>query len=59
MQFLSLNSDADHQSCLPSPSNKIITIIKKCVAEHNKTSEASECLTNFIEVSTLDFFHET
>jgi len=41
--------DADHQSCLPSPSNKIITIIKKCVAEHNKTSEASECLTNFIE----------
>ena len=54
MQFLIFNSDLE--VCLTSPSSNII--IKECAEKHDKTSEASDCIVNFIQVSSLAF-HET
>ena len=59
-QFLFLNSGekeseeeseevGDLESCLSSPPS--FTTIKECVENHNETSEAVECVTNFLEVS--------
>ena len=54
---MSLNSDKELESCLSSPFG--IIIIKKCVEEHNKTSEAAECLVTFLSVSGFVIFNET
>ena len=54
---MSLNSDKELESCLSSPFG--IIIIKKCVEEHNKTSEAAECLMTFLSVSGFVISNET
>jgi len=46
-RFPEKSADKDFESCLSSPSG--IIIIKKCVEEHNKTSEAAECLVTFLK----------
>ena len=59
MKFLNLFNSGEFrgESCSSYPSG-VHPIIKECAEEHEKGTEAAECVNNFLQVSSVAF-HET